>query len=254
MKRFWFLVIALLLIWLDVVILTDKRYPDYKEDSQTELYGRKTQDFVNQDLVGEYMPVDVVSDLPGLAILLVLVLIGSPAVVPVKIEYDADGRRKRVPAGKKTKLGKGDMRYNSIAVLFLLLSVAAVVVKRCLPFWVNGVPRYAGIYLTYLADVFLPLIAVFFVLAEWIRRTDIRTTHRETDVSGLLMMVALFSGFFARFADVYGFSFIHYSAWAIEGFLMTIALILHGISLLENARKLADPTPEPEGEDRYEDF
>ena len=245
MRRFWFLAVALLLIWLDVFILTGKRYPIYE---YSDNYGRQTQDFVDQDVVGEYMPVDVVTDIPGLLILIALVLTGGPAVVPIRIETGIDGKRKRVPEGKMTRLGKRDFRYDTIAVLFLELSVAAVVIKRLLPFWVNGVPRYAGEYLTHLADIFLPLIGVFFVLAEWIRRTDIRTTHRETDISGLLMMISLFAGFFSRVALLYGFPFIRYTSWAIEGLLMMGALVLHYISLQENARKILDPTPVPEEE------
>ena len=243
MRRFWFLAAALLLIWLDVFILTNKRYPIYEYNDN---YGRQTQDFVDQEVVGEYMPVDVVSDLPGLVILLVLVLTGGPAVVPIRIQTGEDGKRRRVPEGKMTRLGKRDFRYDPIAVLFLDLSIAAIVIERLLPFWVNGVPRYAGEYLTRLADIFLPLIAVFFVLAEWIRRTDLRTTHRETDISGLLMMVSLFGGFLSRVAALYGFPAIRYTAWAFEGLLMMGALILHYISLQENARKILDPTPEPE--------
>jgi hypothetical protein len=60
------------------------------------------------------------------------------------------------------------------------------------------------------------------------------------------MMVSLFSGFISRVAQLYGFPAIRYTAWAFEGLLMVIALVLHYISLQENARKILDPTPEPE--------
>ena len=82
MKRFWLLVVALLFLWVDIVVMTNRKYPEYEVD---ELYGRKTQDFVMGEIVGEYMPVDVVTDIPGLLILLVLTLIGGPAVVPTRI-------------------------------------------------------------------------------------------------------------------------------------------------------------------------
>ena len=59
MKRFCLLVVALLLLWVDVLVLSDRKYPAYEVD---ELYGRKTQDFVMGEIVGEYMPIDVVSD------------------------------------------------------------------------------------------------------------------------------------------------------------------------------------------------
>ena len=255
MRRFWFLAIALVLLWLDIFILSDRRYPDYEYDY--EHYGRKTQDFVDHDVVGEYMPVDVVSDLPGILILLGLVLAGGPAVCPTKIEYDSNGKRRVVKTGKLTRLGERFWPRDLTAVLFLLLSGGAIVVKRLLPFWVNGVPRYAGEYLTHLADVLLPLVAVFMIMAEWSRRTDIRTTHRESDVISLLMMVSLFGGFFSRFAYLYGFRGIHLTAWLIEGFLMFLALFLLFVSMQENARKIGEPDEEmkpDENEDPFEYF
>ena len=250
MKRFWFLAIALLLIWLDVFLLTDRKYPDYQVDDN---YGRKTQAFVMDEVVGEYLPVDVVSDIPGLLILIVLVLIGGPAVVPYRVEQ-GEKRQKYIREGKATVLGERRHRSDLIAIVFTLCSIAAIVVMRLCPFFFNGALSYGTEYLVHLADIFLPLVAVFFVMAEWIRRTEIRTTHRETDVSGLTMMVSLFSGFFARFADLYGFAFIHYTAWVFEGLLMVIALVLHYISLRENGRKLFDPTPEPEPSEEEEEW
>ena len=244
MKRFCLLVVALLLLWVDVIVLTDRKYPAYEAD---ELYGRKTQDFVMGEIVGEYMPVDLVSDLPALLILLILTLLGGPAVVPVRIVYDGDIKRRVVPEGKRVILGKSNEVYEILAVFFLLLSMCAVVAMRILPFFLNGKWVYASEYLVHLADIFLPLLAVYFVMAEWIRRTEIRTTRMETDISHMLMMVSLFCGFLSRMADVYCFSGIKYTGWFFEGLLMVISLVLLCRSLKENARKILDPTPEPEG-------
>ena len=245
MKRFWLLVVALLFLWVDIVVMTDRKYPEYEVD---ELYGRKTQDFVMGEIVGEYMPIDVVTDLPGLLILLVLTLMGGPAVVPTRIIYDENAKRKVVPEGEKVSLGKRNDSYEILAVFCLVMSICAVVAMRILPFYVNGKWVYASEYLVHLADIFLPLLAVYFVMAEWIRRTEIRTTRMETDISHMLMMVSLFCGFLSRMADVYGFTGIKYTGWFFEGFLMIIALVLLCRSLKENARKILDPTPEPEGE------
>lgn len=243
MKRFWLLVVALLFLWVDIVVMTDRKYPEYEVD---ELYGRKTQDFVMGEIVGEYMPIDVASDIPGLLILLLLTVFGGPAVIPTRIEYK-DGKRKVIPDGKEVLLGEPKATYEFLAVWFAMLSLAAVIAMRILPFFVNGKWVYASEYLIHLADIFLPLLAVYFVMAEWIRRTEIRTTRMETDISHMLMMVSLFCGFLSRMADVYGFSGIQYTAWFFEGLLMAVALVLHLRSLRENARKILDPTPEPEG-------
>ena len=234
--------VALLILWLDIFFITDYQYPAYQKNPH---YGWKTQDFVMNDVVGSNLPIDVVSDIPALVILIVLVAIGGPAVKPYKIE-EYGKKRKYVPIGHARRLGERKILYDVLAILFAWLSITAILVIRFTPFVVNGVPSYATEYLVHLADVFLPLLTVFFVFAEWIRRTDIRTTHRETDVSGFAMMISLFCGFFARFADLYGFPFIKYPAWVIEGLLMTLALVLHGISIRENGRKLASPDPDPE--------
>ena len=107
MKRFCLLVVALLLLWVDVLVLSDRKYPAYEVD---ELYGRKTQDFVMGEIVGEYMPIDVASDIPGLLILLLLTVFGGPAVIPTRIEYK-DGKRKVIPDGKEVLLGESKATY-----------------------------------------------------------------------------------------------------------------------------------------------
>lgn len=237
MKRFWLLAAALFLLWLDILIPTGKAYPEYEPN---ENYGRRTQVFIMEDVVGDVLPVDVVSDIPGLLILLVLTIIGGPAVVPTRVE-EANGKRTLVSCGKRTRLGSRDWKKELSAVLLCLVSVGNIIVMRCLPLWTNGVACFGGEYWIRLLDIFAPLMVVYYVMAEWIQRTDIRTTHRETDVSALLMMVSLFAGFFARFADLYQFPFIHTVAWLLEGFFMVFSLGILRISLRENGRKLGMP-------------
>lgn len=236
--------VALLILWLDIFFITDYQYPAYQKDKN---YGWKTQDFIMNDVVGSNLPADVVSDIPALVILIVLVAMGGPAVTPYNI-VEVGTKRKYISVGPAQRLGKRKTLYDALAIICGCLSVISILVIRFTPFLINGWKSYATEYLVHLADVFLPLLTVFFVMAEWIRRTDIRTTHRETDVSGFAMMISLFCGFFARFADLYGFPFIKYPAWVMEGFLMTVALVLHGISIRENGRKLANPDPDPDSD------
>lgn len=248
MRRFWFFAVALLLLWLDVFIITDRAYPVYQKSKD---YGWKTQDFVMNDVVGTKLPIDVASDILALVILIVLVLTGGPKVTPFMIEDLGEGKRKYIASGKAQKLGQRKADYDLLAIIFAIASIAAILVERFTPFVVNGPACYATEYLVRIADVFLPLLTVFFVFAEWIRRTEIRTTHRETDASGFAMMVSLFCGFISRFADLYCFKVIHYAAWAIEGLLMLVAIVLHYISTRENGRKLAYPDPDPETNPDY---
>ena len=67
MRRFWFFAAALLLLWLDVYIITDRAYPVYQKSKD---YGWKTQDFVMNDVVGTKLPIDVATDIPALVILI----------------------------------------------------------------------------------------------------------------------------------------------------------------------------------------
>lgn len=248
MKRFWFFAIALLLLWLDIFIMSGRAYPKYKKNLNK---GRAGQELIMEDTVGTELPIDIASDIPALLIMIVLVLMGSPAVTPYKVEIGEGGKRKYIANGKAVILGERK-RWNDIkAIIACVLAIDAILIIRLCPFYVNGFTCYSIEYLTHLADVFLPLIAVFLVFTEFIRRTGIRTTRRETDISGFAMMISLFFGFLARFAKLYGYAFIFYPAWILEGGLMLIALVLHWISLRENGRKLEYPDPDPEENPDY---
>ena len=248
MKRFWFFAIALFLLWLDIFILSGRAYPKYEMDMNR---GRAGQKMIMEDVVGTELPIDIASDIPALLIMIVLVVMGGPAVTPFQVEDAPHGKQKYIPNGKAQVLGERSRRFDIQAIVACVLAIDAILVIRLCPFYVNGFTCYAIEYLTHLADVFLPLAAVFFVFTEFIRRTGIRTTRRETDISGFAMMISLFFGFLARFASLYGYPFIFYPAWILEGGLMLIALVLHYISLRENGRKLQYPDPNPEENPDY---
>ncbi len=234
MRRYWLLVVALLLLWIDVGFVTDIKYPEYIFD---EDYGRVTQSFVMNEVVGDHMRIDLVTDIPGLLILAWLVVTGGPGVRPLVIE-EQDGKRISRHIGKMTKLSKTHLRDSILGFLLSIASAGCIVAMRILPLYTNGVRCYGAEYIIHLVDIMLPLLAVYYVMVEWIDRTDLRTTHRETDVAALLMMVSLFAGFFSRFARLYGFHGVDRFSWYIEGFLMLIALYSMWVSLKENARKL----------------
>lgn len=234
MKRFWLLTIALFLLWADVLYKTPYKYNTYEFEP---FYGYKTQTFIMNEVVGDSLQVDLLSDIPALLILIVLVCIGGPKLQPVDI-VEENGVRKCVKRGRKNFCGKRSILNDIKAILAALLSIAAIVIIRLLPFYANGVTSYGGEYFTRLADIFLPLLATYFVMNDWISRTKIMTTEVETSTGGLMMMLSLFAGFFARFSDLYRFPRIHFISWILEGFMMATALFMLYMSLCENARKL----------------
>ncbi len=237
MRRFWLLTIALFLMWADLFYTTDIKYPEYEFN---EMYGRKTQMFIMDEVVGDNLQVDLLSDVPALLILIVLVCIGGPNVKPVYI-IEENGKRIRKPRGRMTRCGKRSIKYDIIVVLCAVLSLEAIALIRFLPFYTSGVDTYGGEYFTRLADIFLPLCTVYYVMSEWIRRTCIMSTEMETRTAGLMMMLSLFAGFFSHFAGLYQFPKIHYISWLLEGFMMGAALFMLYISLQENGRKIECP-------------
>lgn len=192
MKRFWLLAAGVLLLWLDIYVVTGPEYPTYVPD---ENYGRVMQDLVMGRVVGTSMKVDVVPDILGYALLM---LVGGGAVWK-------------------------NRRY-AYGVLAGVCGIVAEVLCMTVPFFANGAAAYAAEYFLHMGGYLLELAAIFFVVQAYAQELDNVAMHRMVITGVILMMLSLLCGLAQNVGYFYNVTAVPMAYTVVRGIVNAVFL------------------------------
>ena len=178
---------------LDYRVRTDVAYPEYVDQ---EYYGPDTQRMIVEDVIGTNLTLDAISDLVGFLCLTIALIVISTYAKP-KPDLSSLTRYER-------RMLRLLPRVSPMSIAIPAVSAVLYAASKLIPFWDNGLGRYASGYFINFGLCILTAAATFFGAMCFFRESDRYQSHRDIMVVYIFMIVTVLSGLLRDFAAFYG--------------------------------------------------
>lgn len=218
-RRQWtalvFLLLGILLVQLDFRVRTNVAYPEYVDQYY---YGPDTQRMIVEDVIGTNLTLDAISDLVGFICLTIALIVIATYAKP-KLDLSSLTRYER-------RMLRLLPRVSPLSIAIPAVSAILYSASKLIPFWDNGLVRYASGYFINFGLCILTAAATFFGAMCFFRESDRYQSHRDIMVVYIFMIVTVLSGLLRDFAAFYGLKGVKTAYTVINAVFVVIMCVL----------------------------